>query len=138
MVVIFTKNDNTVEIKYAMIDRPLRMRASNAVRRWELLQLEDQTQDMYETLIDELQSILLLDLSPAGVEKLAEDYYDTHNSTQVGMALHKDNKKMAELSIYQFVELHTRLTLHCIVMEFEILTKTTIKLGITLYVNTVH
>ena len=138
MFVIFTKNDNTFEIKYAMINRPLRMRASNAVRRWELLQLEDRTQDMYDGLVEELRSVLSLDYSPAGVEKLAEDYYDQHNSTQVGMALHKDNKKMKDLSIYQFVELHTRLTLHCMVLEFEILTKSTIKLGITIYVNTVH
>lgn len=137
MVVIFTKNDNTIEVDYEMIDRPVRMRASNAVRRWELLQLEEQTQDMYDDLVEELKTELLLDLSPSGVEKLAEDYYDQQNGSQVGMALHKSNKKMKRLSLHQFVEVHTRLSVHCIVLEFEILTKTTIKLGITIYVNAV-
>ena len=138
MVVIFTKNNNTIEIKYDMIERPVRMRASNAVRRWELLHLEDQTQDMYEDLVQELQEVLELDLSPNGVEKLSVDYASLDpESCQVGMALHKDHKKMKELSLYHFIEINTRLTLQCLVLELDILTKSTIKMGITLYVNTV-
>ena len=138
MVVIFNKNNNTFEVKYDMINKPIRMRASNAVRRWELLHLEDQTQDMYEELIQELQDVLELDLSPKGVDKLSANYSSTDpESCQVGMVLHKDHKKMKELSLYQFININTRLTLQCILLELDILTKSTIKMGVTLYVNTV-
>ena len=138
MVVIFTKNANTFEVKYDMIEKPIRMRASNAVRRWELLHLEDQTQDMYDTLVHELQDVLELDLSPKGVEKLSATYASLDpDSCQVGMVLHKDHKKMKEISLYHFIDINTRLTLQCILLELDILTKSTIKMGITLYVNTV-
>ena len=138
MVVIFSKNNNTFEVKYDMIEKPVRMRASNAVRRWELLQLEDQTQDMYEELIQELQDVLDLDLSPVGVEKLSATYASLDpESCQVGMVLHKDHKKMKELSLYHFININTRLELQCILLELDILTKSTIKMEITLYINTV-
>ena len=135
MVVIFTKDNNTIEIKYEMLNKPLRMRATNAVRRWELLQLEDQTEQMFDTLVTDLQTLLNLDLSPNRVVKLAEDYYDQHDAMSVKMALSHTNKKLHELSLSQFIALQTRLRAQIILMDFEILTKSTIKMEITIYVD---
>ena len=130
----FDKGNNKIEIHYEMIDRPVRQRATNFVRRWELLQLEDQTEHLFQNLVDELQSMVKFNLSPDGVARLAADYYDDQNGTSVSMGLHSDHHKFANLSLAVFLKQNTSFYLHSILMEFEVIAVNAIKLKISLYV----
>ena len=136
MVVIFIKDKNTIEVQFEMIDRPARIRASNAVRRWELLALEEKTEHLLPELIDELQSTLKLNLTPDGVAELAEKYFDEDNDTNtVGVALHRSNPKFQHLSLTKFVRTETDLRLHVLSLNFDIIDASSIKFRVVIFVH---
>ena len=136
MVVIFTKDSNTIEVKFEMFERPARIRASNFVRRWELLQLEEQTEHLFKELLAELQFLLKLELTPNGVTQLAAEYYDEKDATSVAMVFHHSNEKFKQLSLFKFLKQHSeRLFPHTISLEFDILDRNSIKLSISIYVH---
>ena len=135
MVVIFSKASNTFEVKYEMI-QPTRMRASNFVRRWELLQLEEETEHLFQEMVSELQSLLKLDLSPNGVTQLAAEYYDERDATSVSLAFHHTHEKFKQLSLSKHMrQQRSKLLPHTISMEFDILDRNSIKISISIYVS---
>ena len=134
MVVYFDQRPHVIEVKYEMIDRPTRMRASNAVRRYELLQLEEATEHQFQTLVSELQQMLELDMSPAGVKKLAKKYYNDDEGKQVAMGLHHTGDKLKDLTLIKHLRLHSLVVVNSILLEFEIKSSTAVKLTISIYI----
>ena len=135
MVVIFEKHGNTFEVKYEMIEKPCRMRASNFVRRWELLQLEENTEHLFSDWVDELEQVLKLDLSPNGVAKMAAEYYSEPHGSQVALGLHHTGDKLKYLDISKHLRLQTKMKAHTVLLELDILNKNAIKLTVTIYVT---
>ena len=136
MVVIFTRDNNQIEVHYEMTDRPHRMRATNAVRRWELLQLEEDTQHLFGTLTDEIVEAMSLKLTPAEIRTLAKKFYNEDDATEVGFALHHEyGDKCNNLALSKHLRLHTRFLVNHISLTFTVLTENSIKLHIQPYVT---
>ena len=135
MAYVFTVGKHLFELTYEMIDRPVRMRATNAVRRWELLQLQETTEHLFESTVEELRTLLKLEISPEGVAKMAQEYYGEPSGTSVAMGLHHSNPKLHTLSLTKCIRLHSRFHMHSILMEFDIIATDAIKVKMTFYVS---
>ena len=139
MVVIFSRGNNQIEVNYEMLDRPPRMRASNSVRRWELLQLEDQTEHLFAALAEEIIEAMDLKLNPEEIRTLAKKYYDKDDATEVGFALHHEyGDKCNNLSVSKYCRLHTRFMINHVSLAFTVLTENSIKFRISPYVTRYH
>ena len=125
-----------LEVRFEMIKRPSRMRAENAVRQCELLQLEEDTQHLLLELGSELKEILHLDLSPSEVPRMAEKYYGEKDATEVGFALHHAHTdKIDKLTLCKYINQNTRFFLHSISMKISILTEDSVKFEITPFIT---
>ena len=139
MVVIFPRENNQIEVSFEMLDQPPRMRASNSVRRWELLQLEDETEHLFAATAEEIVDAMSLKLTPAEIQTLAKKYYGEENATEVGFALHQEyGDKCNNLSLSKHLRLHTRFTINHVSLTFTVLTETSIKVQIQPYVTRCH
>ena len=122
-----------------MVDKPPRMRASNSVRRWELLQLEDETEHLFAALAEEIVDAMDLKLTPEEIRVLAKKYYGKENATEVGFALHhKYGDKCNNLALSKHLRLHSRFVVSHVSLAFTVLTETAIKLRISPYVTIGH
>ena len=135
MVVIFSVGRNSFEIQYERIGQPVRMRASNSVRRWELLQLEENTEHLFHDLAMELKDTFHVDFSPQGVKEMSDKLYDEPNGQKVEVGLHHSHHKLRNLSLAKFLLENSHLALHSILLELDIVTFNSIKVSVTLYVS---
>lgn len=143
---IYMKGSNLIEAQFEMVDKPPRMRAENAVRRWELLQLEDETEHMFQTMVEELVEVTGMKLTPEGVQELANEYgLDKNDTTHVEIALHhKYGDKLKKLTLYNYIESNTRFVLSHLSAELTVLPGTTpnkkdsVRLKVQMYVTRYH
>ena len=146
MVVIYMRGSNLIEAQFEMIDKPPRMRADNAVRRWELLQLEDETEHMFKNMVEELVEVTGMKLTPEGVKEMAREYgLDKNDTTNVEIALHhKYGDKLKNLTLYKYLESNTRFLLSHLSAELTVLTenmpnaKDSVRLRVQMYVTRYH
>ena len=112
------------------------MRASNAVRRWELLQLEEDTEHLLPQLGQELIDLLELELTPEEITRLGKKYYDEDEAQTVGFALHHGHTdKIRKLTLNTHLRENSRFFLHCISMQLSVLTKNSVKFEITPFIT---
>ena len=134
MVVQLSRDNNLVVIDYRMMDAPPRMRASNSVRRYELLQLEDQTQHMFEEFVTEIIEACQIKLTPEGFEELRMKFKDMDDPSKVSFALHTDHgDKCKNLSLSKHIWFTTKFKLHHISCHFTALAENSIKFEIKPY-----
>jgi len=136
MVVQLSRDNNLVVIDYRMMDAPPRMRASNSVRRYELLQLEEETQHLYEELVDEIVETCQLTLTPEGIKELKTKFEDLDDTSKATFVLHTDHgNKCKGLSLSKYIWLSTKFKVHHISCHFTVLTETSIKFEIKPYIT---
>ena len=134
-MVIFTLGNNTFEVKYDRIGQPVRMRASNWVRRWELTQLEERTEHLFEELVRELRQVFHIQFSPDGVRDMADRLYDEPNGQKVETGLHHSHHKLRNLSLCKFLQDTSHLAIHSILLELDIVTFNSVKVVVTIFVS---
>ena len=134
-MVIFTLGSNTFEVKYERIGQSTRMRASNSVRRWELMQLEENTEHLLRTFVRELRQVFNVNFSPDGVRDLSDRLYDEPNGQKVEVGLHHSHHKLRSLSLCKYLQDTSHLAMHSILLELDIITFNTVKVIVTVYVS---
>ena len=135
MVTVFTVGKNSFEVKYERIDRPTRIRASNAVRHWEILQLEENTHHLFEDFIHELGEIFHLKFSPDGVKEMSESLYDEPNGQKVQVGLHHTHHKLRNLTLSQTLLRTSHLMVHSLLVELDIVSFDAVKVVVSIYVT---